>query len=112
MTEPTLDKPKEKAESRFLSGASEAPSVNYRSGPHGDIAYLKLKHSPGASGTAALFLPKGFDISRPAILMPYFHGNYGGIEDALQRQNIAEIADKSGKNIAFVIPQVGYSGRI
>lgn len=52
-------------------------------------------------------MPKGFDPSKPAIMVPYFHGHDGGINDALTRQKLAELAAKSGKNICFVIPQMG-----
>ena len=73
---------------------------------------VKLDHSPGASNNVALFLPKGFDPSKPAIVMPYFHGHGGSIDDALTRQKLTEQAAKSGKNIAFVIPQLGSKSEI
>lgn len=78
----------------------------------GDIATVRLDHSPGASNKVALFLPKGFDPAKPAVIMPYFHGHGGGIDDALTRQKLAEQAAKSGKNIAFVIPQLGEKSEI
>jgi hypothetical protein len=73
---------------------------------------MTLDHSPGTTNKVALFLPKGFDPSRPAIIMPYFHGHGGGIDDALTRQKLTEQAAKSGKNIAFVIPQLGEKSEI
>lgn len=75
---------------------------------------MKLDHAPGASGQTALFIPKGFDASKPAVIIPYFHGHRGGkhgslngIEHAFEVQNLAELAAKSGKNVVFVIPQLG-----
>lgn len=90
------------AASKFLAPMPAAVST-----PEGDMAKVRLDHSPGKTNDVALFLPKGFDPSKPAILMPYFHGHGGGIQDAFERQKLAEIAAKSGKNIAFVIPQLG-----
>lgn len=83
-----------------------------RSTKEGDIATVRLDHAPGATNKVALFLPKGFDPSKPAIIMPYFHGHGGGIDDALTRQKLTEQAAKSGKNIAFVIPQLGSQSEI
>jgi hypothetical protein len=93
--------PADSAISRFQGGKEQ-----YRSTPDGDIATMKMDSAPGATKEVALFLPKGFDPSKPAIIMPYFHGHGGGINDTLTRQKLAEQAAKSGKNIAFVIPQL------
>ena len=73
---------------------------------------VHLDHAPGATHETALFLPKGFDPSKPAILVPYFHGHGGSIPDSFERQKMAELAAKSGKNIAFVIPQLGSKSEI
>lgn len=78
-----------------------------RSGPHGDLAIVRMDSAPGATKEVALFLPTGFDPTKPAVIMPYFHGHGGSISDTLTRQKLAEQAAKSGKNIAFVIPQLG-----
>lgn len=94
--------PTDSAISRFQGSGEQ-----YRSTPDGDIATLKMDSAPGATKEVALFLPKGFDPSKPAIIMPYFHGHGGGINDALTRQKLTEQAARSGKNIAFVIPQLG-----
>lgn len=96
--------------SRFQTPAPADYPV--RATKDGDIATVRLDHSPGASNKVALFLPKGFDPSKPAVIMPYFHGHGGGIDDALTRQKLAEQAAKSGKNIAFVIPQLGSKSEI
>lgn len=96
--------------SRFQTPAPGDYAV--RSTKDGDIATVQLDRSPGASNKVALFLPKGFDPSKPAIIMPYFHGHGGGIDDALTRQKLTEQAAKSGKNIAFVIPQLGSKSEI
>jgi hypothetical protein len=66
-----------------------------------------MDSAPGATKEVALFLPAGFDPSKPAVIMPYFHGHGGSINDTLTRQKLTEQAAKSGKNIAFVIPQLG-----
>ena len=73
---------------------------------------MRLDHAPGATHETALFLPKGFDPSKPAILIPYFHGHGGSIPDSFDRQKLAELAAKSGKNVAFVIPQLGSKSEI
>ncbi|TAL39562.1 MAG: hypothetical protein EPN97_02570 [Alphaproteobacteria bacterium] len=96
--------------SRFQTPAPGDYAV--RATKDGDIATVRLDHAPGATGKVALFLPKGFDPSRPAVIMPYFHGHGGGIDDALNRQKLTEQAAKSGKNIAFVIPQLGEKSEI
>lgn len=94
--------PTDNVTSRF-TGANGQP----RTTPHGDLAIVKMDSSPGATKEVALFLPTGFDPAKPAVIMPYFHGHGGSISDALTRQKLAEQAAKSGKNIAFVIPQLG-----
>jgi hypothetical protein len=73
---------------------------------------VKLDHAPGATHETALFLPKSFDPSKPAVLVPYFHGHGGSIPDSFERQKLAELAAKSGKNMAFVIPQLGAKSEI
>ena len=90
----------------------QAPTPAVRTTAEGDLATVLLDHSPGASNKVALFLPKGFDPSKPAIIMPYFHGHGGSIDDTLTRQKLTEQAAKSGKNIAFVIPQLGSKSEI
>lgn len=87
-------------------------AATYKSTKDGDIAIVHLADAPGATKETALFLPKGFDPSKPAILVPYFHGHGGSIPDSFERQKLAELAAKSGKNIAFVIPQLGSKSEI
>ena len=100
-------------------GASRFAPAPHKPGDDGDITIVRLDHAPGKTHPVdkndkgapvhevALFMPKGFDPSKPAIMVPYFHGHDGSINDALTRQKLTELAAKSGKNICFVIPQLG-----
>jgi hypothetical protein len=53
-----------------------------------------------------LYLPKGFDPSRPALLVVFFHGNHAILaRDVVQRQRVPAQFAASGLNAALVAPQ-------
>jgi hypothetical protein len=55
---------------------------------------------------ALLYLPKGFDINRPALIVVYFHGNQTQLlRDVRDRQQIPRQLAESGLNAALVVPQ-------
>ena len=65
------------------------------------------------SDKRALFdIPKGFDLSRPAVLIVYFHGNDTTLErDVMGRQHIPAQLAQSGINAVLVAPQFAFDAR-
>jgi hypothetical protein len=56
-----------------------------------------------------LYLPKGFDPSRPALLVVFFHGNHATLErDVRDRQQVPRQVADSGLNAALVAPQFAF----
>ncbi len=59
-----------------------------------------------ADDRGLVFIPAGFDPTRPAILVSFFHGNQATLEsDVLRRQNVAGQLQASGLNAVLVAPQ-------
>jgi hypothetical protein len=53
-----------------------------------------------------LYLPPGFDLSRPALIVVFFHGNYARLHEDIQlRQRVPQQLAGSGLNAALVAPQ-------
>ena len=53
-----------------------------------------------------LYLPQGFDIRRPALIVVFFHGNGATLSrDVLDRQQVAAQVAASGINAVLVAPQ-------
>ena len=53
-----------------------------------------------------LFIPRGFDIRRPALIVVYFHGNLATLtRDVRGRQQIPRQVEQSGLNAVLVAPQ-------
>ncbi len=53
-----------------------------------------------------LYLPKGFDVRRPALIVVFFHGNGATLSrDVLDRQQVAAQLAASGINAVLVAPQ-------
>jgi hypothetical protein len=53
-----------------------------------------------------LFVPRGFDIRRPALIVVYFHGNLATLtRDVRDRQQIPRQLEQSGLNAVLVAPQ-------
>lgn len=71
----------------------------------GKFTLARIGSSPGASGNVGLYIPNGFDPSKPAVMVPYMHGFGGGIMDATTRQQMDQWA--KGRNVVFVVPQLG-----
>jgi hypothetical protein len=59
-----------------------------------------------ADNRGLVFIPAGFDPTRPAVLVAFFHGNNATLEnDVLGRQNVAGQLQASGLNAVLVAPQ-------
>ena len=53
-----------------------------------------------------LHIPRGFDITRPAVMVVFFHGHGAELtRDVLNRQNVPEQITASGMNAVLVAPQ-------
>lgn len=53
-----------------------------------------------------LYLPQGFDVRKPALIVLFFHGNGATLSrDVLDRQQVAAQVAASGLNAALVAPQ-------
>jgi hypothetical protein len=53
-----------------------------------------------------LFIPRGFDITRPALIVVFFHGNLATLtRDVRGRQQIPRQVEQSGLNAVLVAPQ-------
>jgi hypothetical protein len=58
------------------------------------------------SRNTLLYLPKGFDLNRPALIVVFFHGNNAELmRDVAQRQDVPRQLALSGLNAALVAPQ-------
>ena len=54
-----------------------------------------------------LYIPKGFDLRKPALIVVYFHGNLATLErDVQARQQIPRQLGQSGINAVLVAPQL------
>lgn len=53
-----------------------------------------------------MYLPKGFDLNRPVLLVVYFHGNQSALlRDVRDRQQVPRQLADSGLNAALIAPQ-------
>jgi hypothetical protein len=53
-----------------------------------------------------LYLPPGFDLSKPALIVVFFHGNFTRLQqDVVWRQRVPVQLAESGLNAALVAPQ-------
>lgn len=53
-----------------------------------------------------LHIPRGFDVTRPAVMVVFFHGHGAELtRDVLNRQNVPEQITASGMNAVLVAPQ-------
>ena len=74
-------------------------------------------HATGRGGTywedttyndrrVLLYMPKGFDIRKPAVMVVFFHGNGARLDrDVIARQRVPEQVLASGINAVLVAPQ-------
>jgi hypothetical protein len=59
-----------------------------------------------ADNRGLVFIPAGFDPTRPAVIVAFFHGNEATLEsDVLRRQNVTAQLQASGLNAVLVAPQ-------
>ena len=53
-----------------------------------------------------LYIPNGFDVRRPALMVVFFHGNGALLErDVVERQQVVAQLQRSGINAVLVVPQ-------
>jgi hypothetical protein len=72
----------------------------------GDVYWEETTYSDRRS---LLYLPQGFDPSRPVMILLYLHGQGATLErDVVLRQAVPRQVEESGKNIALVAPQLAY----
>lgn len=70
----------------------------------GDVYWEETTYSDRRS---LLYLPRGFDPSRPVLILLFLHGQGATLErDVVLRQAVPRQVDESGKNIALVAPQL------
>ena len=70
----------------------------------GDVYWEETTYSDRRS---LLYLPQGFDPSRPVMILLFLHGQGATLErDVVLRQAVPRQVDESGKNIALVAPQL------
>ncbi|MBI2802966.1 MAG: alpha/beta hydrolase [Gammaproteobacteria bacterium] len=54
-----------------------------------------------------LYIPAGFDVRRPALMVVFFHGNGTLLmRDVVERQHVADQLAQSGSNAVLVAPQL------
>jgi len=59
-----------------------------------------------------LYLPKGFDLAKPAALVVFLHGNEAVLaRDVVERQQVPQQLAGSGLNAALVAPQLAHDAR-
>jgi hypothetical protein len=83
----------------------EKDGVRGHTSPRGN---LHLETEAYNDKRSLLYLPAGFDLSRPdqALIVVFFHGNYARLhEDIDLRQRVPQQLAASGLNAALVVPQ-------
>jgi hypothetical protein len=83
----------------------EKDGVRGHTSPRGS---LHLESEAYSDKRSLLYLPAGFDLSRPerALIVVFFHGNYARLhEDVDLRQHVPQQLAASGLNAALVVPQ-------
>jgi hypothetical protein len=56
-----------------------------------------------------LYIPQGFDISAPALIVVFFHGNHAMLDrDVARRQRVPAQLGESRLNAVLVAPQLGF----
>lgn len=72
----------------------------------GDVYWEETTYSDRRS---LLYLPQGFDPSRPVMILLFLHGQGATLErDVVLRQAVPRQVAESGKNIALIAPQLAY----
>ena len=72
--------------------------------PRGGIRWEDVTYS---DRRVLLYIPKGFDPSRPALIVVYLHGNNATLQrDVVQRQRVPQQLAASGLNAVLVAPQL------
>jgi hypothetical protein len=56
-----------------------------------------------------LHIPKGFDITKPSVMVVFFHGHGATLSrDVLERQQVPEQISQAGANAVLVAPQLAF----
>jgi hypothetical protein len=56
-----------------------------------------------------LHIPRNFDLSRPALLVVFFHGHGAALQrDVIERQRVPEQVSEAGVNAVLAAPQLAY----
>ncbi|MFT3989281.1 alpha/beta hydrolase [Aestuariivirga sp.] len=77
--------------------------------PRGGVLWQDETYSDRRS---LLYLPKGFDLAKPAALMVFLHGNEAILQrDVVDRQQVPQQLADSGLNAALVAPQLAHDAR-
>ncbi len=59
-----------------------------------------------------LHIPKGFDPSKPSVMVVFFHGHGATLtRDVLERQQVPQQISEAGANAVLVAPQLAYDAR-
>jgi hypothetical protein len=59
-----------------------------------------------------LHIPKGFDPSKPAVMVVFYHGHGATLtRDVLERQEVPQQISDAGANAVLVAPQLAYDAR-
>jgi hypothetical protein len=59
-----------------------------------------------------LHIPKGFDPSKPAVMVVFYHGHGATLtRDVLDRQEVPDQISEAGANAVLVAPQLAYDAR-
>jgi hypothetical protein len=67
---------------------------------------LHLEAEAYSDKRSLLYAPAGFDLTRPALIVVFFHGNFARLqEDVVWRQHVPEQLAESGLNAVLVAPQ-------
>jgi hypothetical protein len=68
--------------------------------------HLHLETDAYFDKQSLVYLPPGFDLSRPALIVVFFHGNFARLrQDVVLRQRVPAQLVESGLNAALVAPQ-------
>jgi hypothetical protein len=68
--------------------------------------YLHWEDESYSDRHTLLYLPRGFDLSRPALLVVFFHGNHATLtRDVQRRQRVPAQLAASGINAVLIAPQ-------
>ncbi len=90
---------------RSASSEGDHVRINFRS----SVAWEKGAFN---DPRVLLHIPKGFDPSKPAVMVVFYHGHGATLtRDVLNRQEVPEQISEAGANAVLVAPQLAYDAR-